>query len=157
ARYVFFKPRMALLVRPGLTAQGKEKVRTAVIDGIQKYVDGLGSGAPAVGSDILQAAKGADRDVADVKIADVITWRSDLGDPGAGVLTDAVLAAMAETPAGDTDALRGAIEAALTGNVTALAPTGRRIPDRNLVQGPSGARATDDEIEAAQFTVSATV
>jgi hypothetical protein len=157
ARYVFFEPRLAITVRPGLTAQGREKVRLAVIDALQGYVDGLTSGAPAAGTEILAAARGADGDITQVRIADVVTWRSDLGRPGAGLLTDAVLAAIAATPAGDDAALRAAIEAALGGEVPALAPSGRRIPDRDLLLGPTGARATDEEIEAADFSVTATV
>ena len=50
---MFFEPRLAITVRPGLTAQGREKVRLAVIDALQGYVDGLTSGAPAAGTEIL--------------------------------------------------------------------------------------------------------
>jgi hypothetical protein len=41
--------------------------------------------------------------------------------------------------------------------VPALPPTGRRIPDRSLLQGPDGSPATDDQIDAGDFVVSATV
>jgi hypothetical protein len=36
-------------------------------------------------------------------------------------------------------------------------PPSERTPDRSLVQGPGGQRATDEEIEAGTFQVSATV
>lgn len=155
ARYVFFTPRLAVAVAPGLTAQGKEKVAGKIIEAIQAYVDTLSSGTPAKGEELLKAAR--QDDVADVRIADVVTWRSDLGHPGAASMADAVLAALAAAPAGDDEARRAAVQAALDRDVPVLAPTGRRVPDRGLVQGPSGARATDDEIEAGTFVVSATV
>jgi hypothetical protein len=155
ARYVFVTPRLIVTVRPGLTAQGKEKVADQVVAGIQAYVDGLTSGDPATGQGILAGAK--QDDVVSVRIADVLTWRSDLGRPGGAVLTDAVVAALAGVPPGDEAAVRAAVEAALTGAVPALPPTGRRIPDRILLQGPGGGPATDDEIDAGTFTVSATV
>ena len=92
-----------------------------------------------------------------VRIADVITSRSDLGRPGGAVLTDAVLDAIAGVPAGDAAALRAAVEGALTGSVPALPPTGRRIPDRSLLQAADGSPATDEQIDKGEFVVSATV
>ena len=157
ARYVFFTPRLAVTVRPGLTTLGKEKVVNAVIDAVQKYVDTLTSGQPAIGADLIAAAKQADADVTDARVADVITWRSDLGRPGGAVLTDAVLEAIVGVPAGNADALRAAVEGALTGSVPALPPTGRRIPDRSLLQASDGSPATDEQIDKGEFQVSATV
>lgn len=155
ARYVFVTPRLVVTVRPGLTAQGKDKVVDEVIAGVQAYIDGLTSGIPATGKGILAGAK--KDDVASVRVADVLTSRSDLGRPGGSVLTDAVVAALAGVPPGNEAAVRAAVEAALTGSVPALPPTGRRIPDRSLLQGPDGSPATDDQIDAGDFVVSATV
>ena len=155
ARYVFFTPRLVITVTPGLPTQGKEKVVAAVIDGLQRYADGLTSGQSAEGGKLLEAAK--QDDVASVRIADVITSRSDLGRPGGAVLTDAVLDAIAGVPAGDAAALRAAVEGALTGSVPALPPTGRRIPDRSLLQAADGSPATDEQIDQGEFVVSATV
>jgi hypothetical protein len=157
ARYVFCTPRLAVTVRPGLTTLGKEKVVTSLIERLQSYVDGLTSGVPASGKDLLDAAKTGDGDVADVRFADVITFRSDLGRPGGAVLTDAVLDALQGVPAGDEAALRAAVEGALTGSVPALPPTGRRVPDRSLLQAADGSPATDEQIDKGEFVVSATV
>jgi Baseplate J-like protein len=156
AKYVFFTPRFALTVRPGLTTLGTEKVVADLIDRVQAYVDTLTSGQPAASAQILDAVK-ADPDVTAARFADVLTWRSDLGLPGRSVLTDAVVAALAGVPPGDPAALRTAVEGALSGSVPALPPTGRRIPDRSLLQGPTGAPATDDDIDSGTFAVSATV
>jgi hypothetical protein len=157
ARYVFFTPRLAVTVRAGLTTLGKEKVVTSLIERLQAYVDALTSGQPATGQALLNAAKTGDEDVTGVHVADVLTFRSDLGKPGGTVLADAVLAALAGVPAGDEAALRAAVEGALTGSIPALPPTGARVPDRSLLQGPDGSPATDEQIDQAEFTVSATV
>jgi baseplate J-like protein len=155
ARYVFMKPRLAVAVRPGLTAQGKEKVAASVIEAMQAYVDTLTSGQPAEGSKLLDAAK--QDDVAQARLADVVTWRSDLTHSGEGRLADEILAALAAVPPGDDAARRAALEAVLSPEVAVLAPAGRRIADRGLVLGPAGARATDAEIEAGTFSVTATI
>src|SRR4029453_9565421 len=141
-------------VRPGLTTLGKEKVVNSVIDGVQAYVDTLTSGQPAVGAQLLHAAK-QDADVVSVRVADVITWRSDLGRPGGAVLTDAVLEALAGVPAGDDAALRAAVDGALPGPAPGRPPTGRRIPDRTLRQAADGSPATDEQIDNGEFVVSA--
>ncbi|MCB0087745.1 MAG: hypothetical protein KDE54_07520, partial [Caldilineaceae bacterium] len=78
------------------------------------------------------------------QIVDVMTWRSDVGQPGAASLIDSVVTAVEGIPADDKAALRAAITAALT-ETPPLTPTNNRIPDRSFVQGPSGQRATDDE------------
>ncbi len=57
ARYVYLRPRLAAQVDPGLTAAGKEKVKAEVIAAFQGYVDGLGSGEPALGSKLLAALR----------------------------------------------------------------------------------------------------
>ncbi len=155
ARYVFFKPRMLVIIRPGLTPQGKDKVAAEVIAAIQTYVDGLSSGDNADGSILLNEFKKV-ADVQDIKIADVIAWRSDLGSPGAQSLVEVVFQALAGAP-GDEAAQRLAVEAAISAEIPALMPAARRIPDRNLVQGPDGSRATDEQIEKGQFTIAATV
>lgn len=154
ARYVFFKPRMLVVVRPGLTAQGKEKVANEVIAAIQAYVDGLTSGDPAQGAQILDAAKGVS-DVSDVQIADVTTWRSDLGSPGPQTLVEVVFQALEGAPPDDEGAQRAAVGLALSQEVPALMPTARRIPDRSLLVGSAGSQATDEEIAAGEFSINA--
>lgn len=154
ARYIFFKPRLLLTVTPGLTPAGKHKVMTQMIQAIQMYVDGLSSGDDALGPAILKAVKAVE-DVSDVKFADVITWRSDLGNPGSQALVDAVLEGFA---LGTDDASRrAAVAAVLEEEVPALVPTGNRIPDRSLLQAPGGTPATDAQIEKGEFKITATI
>ncbi len=157
ARYVYFKPRLLLTLKPGLTPAGKGKVIQQVIDAIQSYVDPLSSGNDAEGEKILEAAKGVE-DVKDVKIADVLTWRSDLGSPGASDLVDAIMQGLAALPDGaDDTAQRDTISAAVNEEAPALTPTERRIPDRSLLQSLDGAPATDEQVEAGEFKIAATV
>jgi hypothetical protein len=156
ARYVFFKPRVKVKIKPGLTTEGTNKVLDEILAKLQEYVDGLSAGDPAKGQDLLAAIKKAKDVVGDPKIVDVMAWRSDLAQAGPEVLIDQLLAAITSAPAGDEVALRAALLSTLTES-TPTAPTGRRTPDRGLVQGPSGQRAKDEEIEAGTFQVSATV
>ncbi|MCB0185229.1 MAG: baseplate J/gp47 family protein, partial [Caldilineaceae bacterium] len=151
ARYVYFKPRALVTIAAGLTAAGKLQVVDDIIAALQEYVDGLSSGDPAVGADLLSTIKEVD-DVTDAQIVDVMTWRSDVGQPGAASLIDSVVTAVEGTAADDKAALRAAITVALT-EMPPLTPTNSRIPDRSFVQGPTGQRATDDEIESADFNV----
>lgn len=155
ARYVFFKPRLTVKIAKGLTPDGKVKVVNEIIDAMQQYVDGLSAGTPAKAQDLLAAIAKSVKEVGDAKniqVADAVTWRSDVARPGAEPLVDALLDAIAAAPAGDVNALRAALTAVLTEEAP-TAPTERRIPDRSLVQGASGGRATDAEITAGQFQV----
>jgi hypothetical protein len=154
ARYVFFKPRLLLTITPGLTPAGKHKVLTQAIQAIQTYVDGLSSGDDALGSEVLKAIKAVE-DVNDVKFADVITWRSDLGNPGSQALIDAVLEAF--TSGTEDASRRAAVAAALEAEVPALVPTGNRIPDRSVLQAPDGPPATDAQVERGEFKIVATI
>jgi len=145
ARYVFFKPRVVVKITPGLTPEGNLKVIDDIIAAIQGYIDGLGSGDPAKGDEIQKA------------IVDVIAWRSDVAQPGAETIVDVVLRILDAAPAGDREAFKKSLSDALFAEVPSTVPGGGRIPDRSLVQGPSGERATDEEIEAGKFSVAATV
>jgi hypothetical protein len=157
ARYIFFKPRLLLTLAPGLTPAGKGKVIQQVIQAIQDYIDPLSSGDDAEGEQILKAAKGVE-DVKDVKIADVLTWRSDLGSPGASNLVDAIMQSLAALPEeADTAAQREAVTAAVNEEAPALTPTGRRIADRSLLQSLDGGPASDEQIEKGEFKIAATV
>jgi hypothetical protein len=153
ARYIYFTPRVRATIATGLTGAGKEKVQREIISSVQAYVDGLSAGDPAEGTRLI-AAMTSVADVTAVTIADLMAWRSDTGDPGGEALSDALVAAVSGLPADDNEALRRAIDEVVAGPGS-TAPTGRRIPDRSRVQGPSGERATDAEIEAGTFTVSA--
>jgi hypothetical protein len=162
ARYVFFKPRIVARIDPGLTSAGKEKLIGQIIEAMQQYVDTLSTGDPALGDELLKAIKKV-KEVKEAKIVDVLTSRSDVGQPGAEglvkVLLDAISTAQANETAADTAARDAALSVALTNVLegVSLTPTGQRIPDRSLVQGPTGQRATDAEIESGQFQVVAVV
>ena len=88
---------------------------------------------------------------------DVITWRSDVGDPAGASLVDAILTALALAPTGDPEAQRQAIARIVTDETPSLLPSGSRIADRSLVQGESGERATDEELESGKFKVVAKI
>jgi len=157
ARYVFFKPRIVAQITPGLTAAGKLKVIDEIIAALQAYVDGLSSGDPAEGQVLLKAVT----DVEDVskketRIVDVMAWRADLGQPGAETMVETILTSLQGVPSDDPEALRVAITGAVS-EVPPLVPSGRRIADRGLVRGPTGDRATDEEIEASDFQVTAVI
>ena len=154
SRYVFFKPRLSATVAPGLTAAGKLKVKDEIIAAIQTYVDGLSSGQPAEGAEILSALEQVD-DVSNPQIADVYVWRSDLGRPASETLVDSVVTAV-QGAGEDPEALRLAVAAAIS-ETPPLTPTSTRIPDRSLLQAPDGSPVTDEQLEAGQFVVAAQV
>lgn len=165
ARYVFMKPRLAATIADGLTAAGKDKVKQEVIAAIQTYVDGLTSGEPAEGAAILEAIASVS-EISDPKIVDVLAWRSDVAPGGepVDVLVDGIVetSELEADPEGRREALKRLLE-----DRAPTAPTGRRIPDRSLVQSSAegsvsatdgaGERASDEEIESGDFVVSATV
>jgi hypothetical protein len=106
-------------------------------------------------------------DIKKTRIVDVIAQKSDLGQGPESLLgivvktvkdvlapTDAT--APASPPAIPEEALRNALTAALF-TAPSTVPNFPRKTDRSLVQGPSGQPATDAEIEAGTFQVSATL
>lgn len=165
ARYVFIKPRMRVGIAAGLTAAGKVKVVNEIIDAMQKYVDSLGAGDPVKGEELLKAITGV-KDVkkANTKIVDVMAWQSDVGQPGreslVKLLVDTVKTSVTIDTSTDSDARDKSLTTAITNvlsEIEPLVPTGRRIPNRNLVQGSTGQRATDAEIEEGKFQVVAVI
>jgi hypothetical protein len=153
ARYVFFRPRLAIGVTPGLTAAGKEKVKLQVIDALQTYVDGLSSGQPAEGEELAKAVQSV-ADVKSVAFKDVLIWKSDVGQPAAETLADEIVTALAGVPqaVGNDQALREAVARVLS-EAQPAAPTGSRTPDRSLLLGAAGEKAADAEVEKAGFRV----
>jgi phage-related baseplate assembly protein len=132
-RYVFMKPGLRITLQSDLTGPGQEKVLRQIIEAMQGYVDKLEASQPAKGEELLKAVKEV-KEVKDPVFVDVMTWKSDLGQPGPETLVSALLDAIAASPPGD----RAALELALTAVVEETAspiPTGERIPDRSLVQG----------------------
>jgi hypothetical protein len=160
AKFVFFKPRLVAQSKRELTGAGTLKLVGEITEALQKYFNILASGAPALGNEMLKALS----DVKDLvtsgdqkpRVVEATAWRSDIGQPGAESLVDALLSAIEVTGPGDVEALREAFTR-LLGDAPPLAPTGRRIPDRDLVQSTEGdregQRATDTEIEAGAFKV----
>jgi hypothetical protein len=82
----------------------------------------------------------------------VLVSRADVAKPGAETLVNALIKAVAATPAGDSAALRVAIEDVLSPNFSE-----QKIPDRALLLGPAGKAATDLQIQSGQFQVSSIV
>jgi hypothetical protein len=150
ARYVFFKPRLVVTSPSAQTAAAADKVVAKIISAMQSYVDSLEAMAPAKGSDLKSALQQVEG-VKDVRFADIIAFRSDVVRPGTDMLVEALLSAVSAA-AGGLDAMRSSFQRIVTAEAP-QAPTGARIPDRSLVQGPSGQRATDAEIESGQFSV----
>lgn len=159
AKFVFFKPRLVVQPKRQITGPGKVKLIGEVIDTLQTYVNSLPAGTPAVGADLLSALK----DVKDLtqegaqkpRVVDITTWRSDIGQPGAESLIDALLDVVNVTGS-DEAALRVAFARTIN-EAPPLAPTSRRIPDRSLAQSSEPSRAgqpaSDAEIEAGTFKV----
>jgi hypothetical protein len=150
ARYVYLTLRVAGKVDAGLPPAGYDKVKADAIAALQTYLDGLQSGRPAAGSDLLAALKGVDG-LKDPRIVDVIPRRSDVTRPGLETLVDDLAAALAPPPADDA-ALRAALTRVLTSEATSP-PTAARIFDRDLVQGAAGQRATETDLESGTFSV----
>lgn len=167
ARYVFFKPRIkAKLTNTSIPPAGRDKVKSQIIEAMQKYVDGLGQGDPAKGEELLKAIRSVKEISAkpeETKIVDVIVTQSDIVKPGPERLTEALLNAVntvlsdpATTPDNRQTGLRTTLETVLT-ETGSSTPTDRRKPNRGLLQGASGQPATDAEIEAGTFQIIAIV
>lgn len=151
ARYVFFKPRIVAEISSGLTAAGKVKVINEMIAALQAYVDNLTSNQPALGKELLKAIEPV-KDIKKFKIIDVMAWRTELGG-GADTLVEAIMKAIQTAPPTGEAATRKAIADVVKSASSLVVPTGDRIPDRSLVQGLTGQRATDTEIESGDFQV----
>ncbi|MDQ2743164.1 MAG: hypothetical protein M3Z66_12840, partial [Chloroflexota bacterium] len=91
-------------------------------------------------------------DATNFRIVDAMTWRGNIGAPGPGATVDALLSAVANTPAGNTAALRTALTEVITA-VPSSAPTSDRVADPTLIESLSGGSATYGQIEAGQFRV----
>lgn len=152
ARFVYFKLRMNVKITHGLTGAGKTRIQNDIIDALQSYTETLLSGTPAVGSKMLAVVKKV-KEVKDVKFMLAFAWRTDIGHPGTNPLVEAIVAALQGVNNQDPAAVRVAVEGVLTSTIPALLPSGEPIPDSNLIQGPSGQKATDGQIEAANFKV----
>jgi hypothetical protein len=156
ARYIYFKPKVKVAISKGLPAAGKSKLADEIIAALSEYVEGLESGDAAEGIKMIETVeklKGVMKD--QVQIKDVMTWRLDADRPSSSSTVDMILNAV-DSASGDRETLREKIDEVISEAVQSALPTGQRIFDRSLVQGPSGSQATDDEIEKGQFAVIAT-
>lgn len=158
ARYVFLTPRVRASITPGLSGPGQAQVQADVVAALRALVDGLTRGDAADGAALLAAVRAVE-DVTDATIVDVVVERADLTGAGADTALLASLA-QAATLAGTTDptALQASLAAALAAAGSG-APSSGRVPDRSLLVSTADPTrgATDEEIEAGTFTVSATV
>ncbi len=158
ARFVFMKPRITAKITPGLTGAGKQKIQNDMIAALEAFVDALASGDPAKGQDMIDAIKKV-KDVTGVVIVDVRTSRSVPGQEGSDPLVEALVPAIQSVNAQDANALRAAIKSVIDAETPALLPSGRRDPDRSVIQGldaagkPTGQQATDTQIETGKFQV----
>jgi len=158
ARFVFMKPRITAKITPGLTGAGKQKIQNDMIAALEAFVDALASGDPAKGQDMIDAIKKV-KDVTGVVIVDVRTSRSVPGQEGSDPLVEALAPAIQAVNAQDANALRAAIKSVIDAETPALLPSGRRDPDRSVIQGldaagkPTGQQATDTQIETGKFQV----
>ncbi|MEM9010943.1 MAG: baseplate J/gp47 family protein [Pseudomonadota bacterium] len=156
ARYVFLTPKVAVEIAPGLTSAGKLKLAEDVVAAIDAAIQPLSSGDPLLGADLLSAVKAVE-DVAEARILDVATARSDVSITPPETVVDAVVGYIGDGPPTEETLLRAEVEDLLFGTGSTV-PGGDRIPDRSLILNEAGdAPATDVEIEDATFQINATV
>lgn len=168
AKYVYVTPRVVVTAASGLTPAGKVKLIGQVIDAIQSYVDGLATGAPLLGKNIIDIVTGSNSSIQELakmpqrfKILDVLVSRFDASPPVtetyASQLANGILTAITSTPTKDPNTLSKLLIDTIN-QVQLLPPGGDRIPDRSLLLDASGKNpATDAEIQSNQFQVSSTV
>ncbi|PKH00464.1 hypothetical protein [Paraglaciecola sp. MB-3u-78] len=156
ARYVFFTPKIVAQISAGITNQGKEKIKQQIIANLQLYVDELSSGDPAKGAALLDAIKATD-DVKSANIVDVISWVSNVTQPGTSKLVDRIVDLVAITPSSDVQALKQGIESIVSEDGP-IVPGTQRIPDRSRLQSTLEPRnATDGEILGGEFEIVAVI
>ena len=150
ARHVYCKPYVTAEIPAGLTAAGKKKIQHEMIAALQGYIDGLGSGEPAEGPQMLTALESV-ADVGKVRFRDVLAWRSEVDSTGSESLLDGLVAAVESVEDAGPD-LRETLSEVLREEGRS-APTGRRILDRRLVRSSSGASAGASELAEGELRV----
>lgn len=160
AKFVFFKPRLVVQAKRNLTPAGKIKLLGEIISNLSGFVNALGAGKPVIAAEMLKSLeKVKDLDQSEGKnprFASVTVWVSDIGERNQDAEVESFFQIIKSASTGDDQALKEAIKRALTEAPELAADDGRRA-DRGLIQSAnpasSGQRATDAEIETAQFLV----
>ncbi len=160
ARYIFFTPHLAVEMTAGLPAAGQLKVKEQIIAALQSYVDGLSSGEAATGKAMLEAAQAVE-DVNQIRFLEILAWNTDLEQTAPETLSQSLVNTVTESGISDQDKLQDEIMRLLT-ELPPLLPSGRRIPNRSVIQSSAGDEtdgqaATDEQIENAEFQISATL
>ncbi len=158
APYIVFKPKVVAQINKDLNRPpaGVAKIIDDIIAAVQSYTDGVASGNAAMGQDLVKAIAGV-KNVTQVTIKDVITWKTDLGKASNDTTVDIVMKAIESSPPGNLDALRNSISQALSSEAPSAIPAGRLIISRDLVSGLSGNPLTDDDIEKGNFQIKTTL
>lgn len=158
ARYNYFTPHLVVQMTKGLPSGGQLKVKQQIIAAMQAYIDGLGSGEPAEGQEMFKAAKEVD-DVTEVRFIEILAWNTDLEKTTPETLSESLANVVTESGVDNKQRLQDEILKLLT-VLPPLLPTGRRIPNRSIIQGigdAAGQAATDEQIESGEFQISATL
>jgi Baseplate J-like protein len=154
AHYVYLNLRIAATAAGPLSPEALAKAQAQAVAALQGYVDGLTSGGDAEGRAMLDALKTV-RELRDPGFVDVTVWLSDTERPDAEAVAQAVVASLGSIPP-DAAALERALAEAL-GRTAPTAPAGGRIAARGQLLAAAGGPATDADIAAGDFRVSATV
>lgn len=153
AYFVFVTPRIIAKIPSGITGDGKLKFANEIIAALKEYIEGLPPASPATGAGLLDAISKV-KGVAKPKIVDVRTSKSDIGTPDSNPLVEALVARLETLNSSSHDALRTAVEETIKETPTL---SGRRIPDRGLVQSADtsakGKPANDGDIETGAFVI----
>lgn len=162
ARYIFFTPHLVIELTSGLTPAGQLKVKEEIIVALQSYIDGLGSGDAAVGKDILSAVTSVE-DVSKARVVEVLTWITDLTRSTTETLAELIVSSITPLGTDDKERLLTEISSVLL-EQPPLLPSGRRIPDRSVIQVTdaegqlvSDIQTIDEKIEEGDFQIVATI
>ena len=158
ARYIFVTLHLVVELTSELTSAGQLKVKEEIIAALQSYIDGLGSGDTAVGTEMLSTVIDVE-DVSKARVVEVLTWRTDLTHSTTETLAELIVSSIVPLGTDNQDRLLTEISTVLS-EQPPLLPSGRRIPDRRVIQGTDGAigqSASDEQIETGDFQIVASI
>ncbi len=152
ARYIYIRPRLQVHLKRTLPPEGKNKLLREIVAALQKYFDGLSSGVPAKGEEMLKALESVN-DVDKPIFLTVEIRLSDVGEPDTKALTDIVMNALLKVKGGDESAWRQAIADAIS-KISTLSPKEEPIWGMSLLMDSDGKeKAKSDQIEEGKFQV----